>query len=131
MPAGRPSKYDPSYCEKVIEVMGEGLSLTAFAGCIGVDRSTITEWCSAHPEFSAACKRGMAKRTETLERGMLNPDMPGPAVNARRFALANAAPEEWREKQQLEHTGANGAALPPMQIIVNAARPAIDEESLV
>ena len=122
MPAGRPSKYDPSYCQKVIEVMGEGLSLTAFAGCIGVDRSTIDEWRKSYPEFSLACTRGMAKRTETLERGLLDPGMPGPAVNARRFALANAAPEEWREKQQLEHTGANGAALQPMQVIVMPAK---------
>ena len=42
---------------------------------------------------------------------MLERDMPGPAVNARRFALANAAPEEWREKQQLEHSGPNGGPI--------------------
>jgi len=111
MPAGRPSKYDPKYCDEVIKVMGEGLSLTAFAGRIGVDRSTIDEWRNNFPEFSLACRKGQAKRTERLEMGMLDPDMPGPAVNARRFALANAAPEEWREKQQLEHTGAEGQPL--------------------
>jgi len=31
--------------------MGLGYSLGAFAGLIGVDRSTITEWMAAHPEF--------------------------------------------------------------------------------
>lgn len=111
MPAGRPSKYDPSYCDLVIKVMGEGLSLTAFAGEIGVARQTIDEWRSVHPEFSVACLKGQAARTRYLEKGMLQTDMPGPAVNARRFALANAAPEEWREKQQLEHTGAEGQPL--------------------
>jgi hypothetical protein len=58
--------------------------------------------------------------------------MPGPAVNARRFALANAAPEEWREKQQLEHSGPGGVPLPPTQVIINAAKSrSDDEESLV
>lgn len=111
MPAGRPSKYDPKYCEEVVKVMGKGLSLTAFAGHIGACRDTINEWRSVYPEFSDACKRGQAKRTQYLEGGMLERDMPGPAVNARRFALANAAPEEWREKQSLEHTGANGGPI--------------------
>jgi hypothetical protein len=111
MPGGRPSKYDPSYCEQVVKVMGEGLSLTAFAGRIGVDRDTIQEWRSVHPAFSLACKKGQAKRTEYLEIGMLERDMPGPAVNARRFALANADPIEWREKQSLEHSGPNGAPI--------------------
>ena len=127
MPAGRPSKYDPKYCEEVIKVMGEGLSLTAFAGRIGVDRDTINEWRSVHPEFSVACRKGQAKRTERLEMGMLDPDMPGPAVNARRFALANAAPEEWREKQQLEHSGPNGGEI-PMSIAVRLLTPSHAEE---
>lgn len=123
MPAGRPSKYDPSYCDLVVKVMGEGLSLTAFAGRIGVDRSTIDEWRNTFPEFSLACRIGQAKRTEFLETGMLKPDMPGPAVNARRFALANAAPEEWREKQQLEHTGAEGQPLSIGVTFLTPARP--------
>lgn len=112
MPAGRPTKYDPKYCDLVVKVMGQGLSLTAFAGEIGVARITIDEWRSVHPEFSIACMKGQAARTRFLEMGMLERDMPGPAVNARRFALANAAPEEWREKQQLEHSGPNGSEIP-------------------
>lgn len=122
MPAGRPSKYDPKFCDEVVKVMGEGLSLTAFAGHIGVDRSTISEWMAVHPEFSLACKRGQAVRTMTLERGMLHPDMPGPAVNARRFALANAAPDEWREKQQVEHSGPDGGAI-QVRAIVDFVKP--------
>ena len=127
MPAGRPSKYDPKYCDLVLKIMGEGLSLTAFAGHIGVDRATIDNWRQEFPDFFLACKQGQAVRTMFLERGMLQPDMPGPAVNARRFALANAAPDEWREKQQLEHTGANGTALPPMVVNVLPATPRTDE----
>ena len=111
MPAGRPSKYQPKYCDMVVEDMSRGMSLTAFAGLIGVDRSTIDTWREQFPEFHLACRKGQSVRTRYLEGGMLERDMPGPAVNARRFALANAAPEEWREKQQLEHSGPNGGSI--------------------
>ena len=118
MPAGRPTKYEPEFCEQLIELMGEGLSLTAFAGEIGVARSTINEWIGAQPEFSEAVKIGQAKRTAFLERGLLSSDV-GPRVTARIFALKNAAPEEWKDKQEHEHSGAGGG---PIQIITGVPR---------
>lgn len=102
-PVGRPTKYTHEMCQAVLEVMGEGLSLTAFAGRIGVARSTINEWMDGNPEFSEACKVGQAKRTEYLERTMLADGIAGPQVTARIFALKNAAPDEWREKQEIEN----------------------------
>jgi len=102
---GRPSKYDPAFCDDVINVMATGLSLTAFAGDIGVHRGTINEWMATHPEFSEAVRVAKAKRTASLEKGMLGAES-GPAVTARMFALKNADPEEWREKQHVEHSGA-------------------------
>lgn len=111
MSGGRPSKYSPAYCDEVIAAGAEGLSLTAFAGVIGVDRGTINNWRDEHPEFFIACNKAMAKRTLFLERGMLASEATGPQVTARRFALVNAAPEEWREKVTNEHTGANGGPM--------------------
>ena len=108
MPAGRPSLYKPSYCDEVINVCAEGLSLTGFAGVIGVSRSTISEWCSEHQEFSIACRKALAKRALWLERGMLDKDATGPMVTARRFGLVNAnmgdEPSDWREKSEVENT---------------------------
>ena len=104
-PVGRPTKYNDEMCDRVLEVMGTGLSLTAFAGKIGVARDTITDWQNAHPEFLAACKTGQAMRTEYLERTMLDQGIAGPQVTARIFALKNAAPEEWRDKQEVQHSG--------------------------
>lgn len=106
---GRPTKYKPAYCNEVIETMALGLSLTAFAGEIGVARSTINEWIDNVPEFSEAVKIGKAKRTLALERQMLAMEN-GPAVTARIFALKNADPEEWREKQHIEHGVSNDLA---------------------
>lgn len=102
--AGRPSKYDPAFCDELLEFMGQGYSLTAFAGHISVARSTINEWMAAHPEFSEAVKIGQAKRTLKLEQGLLSGDS-GPKVTSHIFALKNADPEGWRDKQEVEHSG--------------------------
>ena len=50
MSAGRPSLYREEYAERVIEFCRDGYTLTAFAGEIGVARSTINEWIDAHPD---------------------------------------------------------------------------------
>jgi len=103
MTAGRPTKYDPAYCDAVIETMQQGLSLTAFAGKILVARSTINEWMEHHPEFSESVRVGKAARTAALEEGMLGAES-GPAVTARMFALKNADPDEWRDKSEVKQT---------------------------
>lgn len=104
MPAGRPSKYKPEFCEQVVEDMGQGYSLTAFAGSIGVHRDTLLEWQQKHPEFSGAVKRGQAARTRKLEGDLLAADS-GPTVTSRIFALKNAAPDEWKDKQTIGGDG--------------------------
>jgi hypothetical protein len=104
MAGGRPTKYDPAYCDQVVEFMGEGYSLTAFAGEISVSRATINNWMDEHPEFLEATRVGQAKRTKCLEQGLLETES-GARVSARTLALKNSAPDEWRDKQQVEHTG--------------------------
>jgi hypothetical protein len=86
---------------------GQGYSKTAFAGSIGVSRDTILEWAKGYPEFSGAVKQGEAARTRFLEMELLSADT-GPRVTSRIFALKNACPDEWRDKQEHAHTGANG-----------------------
>lgn len=99
----RPSKFKPTFCNEVIETMATGLSLTAFAGEIGVARSTINEWMGEHPEFSEAVKVAKAKRTMALEKQFLA-SSDRAVVTSRIFALKNADPDEWREKQHVEHS---------------------------
>lgn len=101
MPAGRPTDYRPHYGEAIIELMTTGLSLTAAAAELGFHRQRVYEWEEAHPEFADAVKLARGKRTLKLERDLLMaPD--GPTVTSRIFALKNAAPDEWREKQEVE-----------------------------
>lgn len=112
MPAGRPSDYEPKFCDDIVSFMAQGYSMTAFAGDIGVCRDTISEWASKHPEFSAAIKRGKAARTKNLEGGLLSEEL-GPKVTARIFALKNAAPDEWRDRHEV--SGPDGG---PIQVTV-------------
>lgn len=116
---GRPNVYDDSLADLAFEVMSKGLSKTAAAGAIGIARSTFSEWEKDHPRFSEAVKRGEAARTLSLEQDLLAaPD--GPTVTSRIFALKNAAPDEWRDKQSFEHTGKDGADLVTVIRIVAA-----------
>lgn len=108
---GRPTKYDPSYCDLVIEDAEKGFSLSAFCGGIRIDRTTLSEWRRVHPEFDAACRAAKLVRARFLETGIMKEDIPGPAMNARKFALVNCAEEDWREKQSVELTGVNGGAI--------------------
>ena len=49
---GRPSVYDPAFCDEIVEFCSQGFSITAYAGSIGVSRRTITEWTTVHEAFS-------------------------------------------------------------------------------
>jgi len=121
-PVGRPSKYLPTFANECIEFMAQGYSLTAFAGEIGVSRETVYEWERSIPEFSDAVKKARAKRVGALERGLLTQEN-GPSVTARIFALKNACPDEWREKQQVEHTGKDGGPIETKDVsMLEAAR---------
>jgi hypothetical protein len=68
---GRPSKYDPQYCEDLIEWMqvdpyttknGKRIpeplpTFEKFAANIGVCHDTLREWVKVHPEFSESYKK--------------------------------------------------------------------------
>lgn len=54
---GRPSKYKPEYCERVIELGKEGKSLTQIAVALDVSKATIIYWSDNYIEFSTALTR--------------------------------------------------------------------------
>jgi hypothetical protein len=112
MPAGRPTSYKPEYCDAVIEHMAEGASLTSFAASVGAARSTINEWMEHNEEFSEAVKRGKAVCAAWWEKVGRTQALDGKG-NATLviFGLKNMAAEDWREKTQHEHTGADGGAI--------------------
>jgi hypothetical protein len=79
-----------------------GISLTAFAGLIGVDVDSIYEWRKRHSAFSEACSRAQAARSLWWEL-KLGRSRKGAETQASIFALKNVAPNEWRDLKTTEH----------------------------
>ena len=110
MPAGRPSSYSPETAQEIINLMGQGYSLTAAAASLNLHRDTIYGWKEKHPEISDIIKMGHGKRAFKLETDLLSAK-DGPTVTSRIFALKNAAPDEWRDRVVNEHVGKDGGAI--------------------
>jgi hypothetical protein len=102
-PVGRPTEYQPEYCELVIEKMGQGYSLTAFAGSIRVAKETVYRWIKEYSEFSDAVSRAKPARLTSLETKLLR-SRKGAETTAAIFALRNADPDEWRDVKHQEHS---------------------------
>lgn len=104
---GRPSKYDPAFCDQVREFLKDGYSVAAFAGRIGVSYSTVRLWEQEHPEFSAAVKDARAAATLWWEERNRESALGTSSGNATSiiFGLKNRAPEEWKDKTEQEHSG--------------------------
>ena len=107
-PGGRPSLYRPEYVEELLEFCARGFSLTAFAGKIGVARSSINEWANAHAEFSEAVSRAKARRALWWEEQALNVAREGGTSSRATmiiFGLKNHNSDDYRDKTEREHSG--------------------------
>lgn len=129
---GRPTKYDPKYCDLMIEVMKEGASMHEFAAEINVNIDTIHEWFKEYPEFTEAKKIALSKCQAWWERagrkGLYGnkENMFNSAVwifNMRnRFGWRNETSEEMREKAEATAKAMAAAIKPadPIDVIKSA-----------
>jgi hypothetical protein len=107
MPAGRPSKYDPKYCEQLIKHMQQGLSFESFAANVPCCFDTLHEWVKVHPEFSEAKRIGKSlelKWWESILGGGASGKLKNFSAAATIFALKNKAPKLWRDRKEVEAT---------------------------
>jgi len=110
MPAGRPTKYKPEYCEIAEATLAEGFSQAVLAGRLDVDEHTIIEWKKEHPEFSSSVKRGAFKGQEMWEGlGMAGAKGMVYGFNAASWVFNMKNRFGWRDKQEV--TGAEGGAV--------------------
>lgn len=106
MAGGRPSVYDPAFCELAETTLSKGYSLAVLAGEIGVSRQTVDTWQNTHPEFLDAIKRGRAKGARVWEDRLAKlADANVGNVTAVIFGLKNRLADDWRDKQEIEHSG--------------------------
>jgi hypothetical protein len=118
---GRPTDYDPGYCELVVKDMSEGYTLSAFAGLIGVSRGTINRWMERHPDFNDAVQRGKAMQLRAWEKDARNIAKGGGGPGASTmvvFGLSNLGDGEWRNKQDFTVGNPDGSKLERTVIIL-------------
>ena len=102
---GRPTLYRPEYCQRAIEFMGQGYSVTALAGHLGdLEGRRYIDWINTLLEtFADAINKGRAARVAALETKLLSTSQ-GVGVTAAIFALKNADPDEWQDRYNTEST---------------------------
>lgn len=106
MPGGRPSKYDPEYCETVVALGSQGKSKVEIAFEIGVIAETLDNWAKAHPEFFEALTR--AKQAEQVwweRKGRDNIESQVFQASMWSRSMAARFPKDWREKSEVDMTG--------------------------
>ncbi len=111
---GRPTDYDPSYIETVIEMGKTGASVVEMAHEIGVCRTTLERnWTEAHPEFAEALDYAREASQVWWERrgrdGLEKIGFQG-AMWAK--SMGARFPKDWREVKATELSGPNGGAIP-------------------
>lgn len=145
---GRPTEYKPEYASQVEKLCRLGATEREIADFFGVSTVTIWRWSHRHDAFCNALKAGKEPADDRVERSLYNRAvgysfesvkifMPAgatepvyapytehvpPDVTAASKWLNNRRPDAWRDKQQHEHTGANGAPLVPViNVTIGAA----------
>lgn len=124
---GRPTDYKAEYGNEILELMATGLSLAASAAALGFHRQRVYEWMERHPDFADTVKLAQVKRQLFLEKRLLSAEA-GPVVTSTIFALKNAGPEDWREKQEIDHKSSDGS-MTPARIELVALAPLDDDNS--
>ena len=107
MAGGRPTKYDPTYCDRVIEYGKEGMSLHEMALELDVAPSTLFLWRETHPECSEAIKKAVEYSQgwwEKLGRSAAAGGVPNFNATAYIFNKKNRFAADWRDKQEVAQT---------------------------
>lgn len=115
-PVGRPSKYDPSYCDKVIELGKLGKSFEQMASMIGVGITSFKRWRDEHEEFRTALEdaQGFAQTWwEDMGQSYLVESKDTEKLNTGLWSRSMAArfPNNYSDRVKQEISGPNGTAL--------------------
>ena len=115
MPAGRPTKYDPAFCERVIEMGKLGASKVEMACKLGVSRSIFDIWEHQHQDFLEAVKEAVAYSQAWWEEKGRTATFGGvDNFNATSFIfnMKNRFPGDWKDNRQLDHTSSDRSMSP-------------------
>ena len=125
---GRPSLYDPKYCDDVLTFGAEGKSLAWMAAEFGVSKPTMYAWQEEHPEFLYAMTRARAlaqRWWEDIGQNHIVMHKDDGVFNASAWSRSMAArfPDDWREKTEATIQGPDGKAVVIERIIRTVTKP--------
>jgi transposase len=115
-PVGRPSLYDPAYCEKVVELGRLGKSVEQIASHLNLSLRVMYKWRDEHEEFMHAmedAKQHEQAWWEEQAQAYMVENKESDRLNASLWSRSMAArfPKKYRESVKQEITGAEGAPL--------------------
>jgi hypothetical protein len=111
-PVGRPSKYDPAFCQDVIDMAREGKGWAHYASKFEIDRATLYDWAASHEEFSTALKRAKVLEQEWWEE-QARSNLRSKEFNANLWIKSAQARfrDDYTERKETALTGADGGAV--------------------
>ena len=112
---GRPTKYDPSVCAKVVELGALGYTKEEIAPELKVTMSTLYEWAKVHSDFSEAIKEAVHLAQAYMERKAREAlDKPTSAFNHSLWSkiVQCRFPHVYRDVERKEISGIEGAPIP-------------------
>lgn len=115
-PVGRPSKYDPAYCDKVIELGKQGKSFEQMASILGVGITSFKRWREEHEEFRTSLEdaQGFAQTWwEDMAQSYLVESKDTEKLNTGLWSRSMAArfPKTYSDRVKQEISGPDGATL--------------------
>ena len=124
---GAPTGYKPEIIESVAKLAKMGMSNVEIAEFLGKPNQTFSDWIKKYPELSGALARARLHPTGKVVAAMYKNALGAQTVDeiyddkgnllkrivrtkepnqaAIQFWLKNRDPNEWREKQHIEHSG--------------------------
>jgi hypothetical protein len=115
-PVGRPSKYDPIYNDKVIELGKLGKSFEQMSSILGIGITTLKRWREEHEEFRASLEdaHGFAQTWwEDMAQSYLVESKDTEKLNTGLWSRSMAArfPANYSDRVKQEISGPGGAPL--------------------
>ena len=109
---GRPSKYDPAYCDQIVALGKEGLSRYQICSRLDIGINNMKAWEGAHEEFRASLEEARLHALaywEDLAHDHIREAPGGVKLNTGLWSRSMAArfPEQYRENSKVEVTGKN------------------------
>ena len=102
---GRPTTYDISFCQIVIDKMSEGYSKEAVAGHLSISKTTLYDWITKHKDFANAISIGETKSQMHWEGSLVKHVVHtknGKQINGQVFNLNMKNRFGWRDKNEVD-----------------------------